>query len=69
MASGWVLLGLQAMLDDLCSFNSSESVIPRDVADGYRWRIETMYRDLLAQEVVDGLQPLEQEALEYLNQA
>ena len=54
-----------ADLTDKCS----GSGITQEVAKGYRWRIEMMYRDLLAKELVGGLCTQETGALAYLSQA
>lgn len=54
-----------ADLTDECS----GSGISLDIAEGYRWIIEMMYRDLLAKELVGGLSPEETGALTYLAQA
>lgn len=64
MAS-WRVQSLRALISDLGEGNG----ITHDVVDGYRWRIEMIYRDLLAQELLHGLQQLEREALDYLAQA
>ena len=54
-----------ADLTDECS----GSDISLDVAEGYRWRIEMMYQDLLAKELVGGPCTQETGALAYLAQA
>ena len=54
---------------DLQTPHCSGSGISLDVADGFRWRIETMYRDMLARELVSGLSQPENEALSDLAQA
>ena len=47
----------------------SGSGITQEVAEGYRWGMEMMYRDLLAKELVGGLCTQETGALLYLSQA
>ena len=54
-----------ADLTDECSVSS----ITLEVAEGYKWRIEMMYRDLLAKELVGELSNQESGALTYLAQA
>ena len=68
MSSSWILQGLRAIVADLTD-ECSGSDISLDVAEGYRWRIEMMYRDLLAKELVGGLCTQETGALAYLAQA
>ena len=66
MSDSWIMQNLRAIIADLsdeCKFTE----ITVDVAEGYRWRIEMMYRDLLAKEL--DLQGAEMEALGYLAQA
>lgn len=69
MGDSWIMQNLRAIVSDLsdeCTFTE----ITLDVAEGYRWRIELMYRDLLAKELINGdLQGAEMEALGYLAQA
>ena len=60
---------LRAIIADL-SDERTFTEITVDVAEGYRWRIEMMYRDLLAKEIINGdLQGAEMEALGCLAQA
>ena len=69
MSDSWILQNLRVIVTDLsdeCTFTE----IIFDVADGYRWRIELMYRDLLAKELINGdMIEGEVEALGYLAQA
>ena len=67
MANLWIVQSLQALISDLG--DGSDIFYTHEVADGYKWRIEMIYRDLLAQELVNSLQDSENEALEYLAEA
>ena len=68
MSTSWIVQSLRAIVADLTD-ECSGSGISLDVAEGYRWRIEMMYQDLLAKELVGGLCPVETGALTYLAQA
>lgn len=68
MATSWIVQGLRAVAADLQQSGDWNS-ISYEAADGYRWRIELMYRELLALELVSDLQDHEREALGYLAQA
>ena len=68
MASSWIVQGLWAIMADLTD-ECSGSGISLDAAKGYRWRIEMMYRDLLAKELIGELCTQETGALAYLVQA
>ena len=68
MSTSWIVQGLRAIVADLTD-ECSGSGITVEVAEGYRWRIEIMYRDLLAKELVNGLCPQETGALVYLAKA
>ena len=69
MSDSWIVQNLRAIVADL----SNECIVSEltiDVAEGYQWRIELMYRDLLVKELLNGdLQAAEKEALDYLAQA
>lgn len=66
MAQFWVVQSLRALVSDM---SVSTDEVTHEVIDGYKWRIEMIYRDLLAQELLHGLQDSEREALEYVSQA
>ena len=66
MSDSWIMQNLRAIVADL-SDECTITEITIDVAEGYKWRIEMMYR---ATELVNGdLQVTEMEALGYLSQA
>ena len=70
VSDSWIVQNLRAIIADL-SDESTFTEITYDVAEGYRWRIELMYRDLLAKELLYGgdLCGGDSEALGYLAQA
>ena len=52
MSDSWIVQNLRAIIADLsdeCTFTE----ITVDVAEGYRWRIEMIYRDFLAKEIME----------------
>ncbi len=65
MAGTWIVHSLRVLISDL---NASGELRP-DVADGFLWRIEMIYRELVAKEVMGVLEPTECAALEYVRQA
>ena len=69
MAESWIVQNLRAIITDLnddCTGNG----ITLDTAEGYKWRIELMYRDLLAKECLNGeINDAEGIALHYLAKA
>ena len=69
MGESWITQNLKAVIADLTD-ECTGSGITLDAAEGYRWRIELMYRDLLAKECLNGeLCDAEKSALEYLAKA
>lgn len=69
MGESWITQNLKAVIADLTD-ECSRSGITLDAAEGYKWRIELMYRDLLAKECLNGdLCDSERCALEYLAKA
>ena len=46
--TSWVLQNLRAIIADLAGESENISL------EGYKWRIELMYRDLLVEECLDG---------------
>ena len=65
-ASDWIVQSLTSILADFSDgYGDTNSL---DIADGYKWRIELMYTDLLAKEILYGLDDREG-ALGYLSQA
>ena len=69
MGESWITQNLKAVIADLTD-ECTGSGITLDAAEGYRWRIELMYRDLLAKECLNGeLCDAEKRALEYLAKA
>lgn len=67
MTSNWMVQSLRSILSD---FNNGHNTINSlDVADGYKWRIELIYRDLLAKQILYGLDDCEEEALAHLGLA
>ena len=66
--SSWLLESLRTLIDDLNTGNSGVTTL--EAADSYKRRIELMYSELLATEIVDGsLSQTETEALGYVAQA
>ena len=63
--SNWILQSLRALLSDL----DGSGNYTYEVVDGYKWRIEMIYRDLLATELISGLEGSENEVLGFLAQA
>ena len=61
----WISQNMRAVVDDL----STCTAVPYDVAEGYRWRIEMIYRDLLAKELLGELDESEHEAMECVAEA
>ena len=53
MCEPWVVQSLRAIVSDL-SDESLYDVMTFEAAEGYQWRIEMIYRDLLAKEIVHG---------------
>ena len=69
MCEPWVVQSLRAIVSDL-SDESLYDVMTFEAAEGYQWRIEMIYRDLLAKEIVHGsLGRSDKEALECLSEA
>ena len=64
----WFSQNLKAIGSDLEMYMDGRE-IPVDIAEGYRWRIEMMLRDLVAMETCGELDSCETEALNYLSQA
>ena len=67
MAGTWVIQSLRSLLSDL-TYTVNGGVDP-DIADGFLWRIEVIYRELAAMEVIGVLQAGERAALEDVTQA
>ena len=69
MSESWIVQNLLAIIADLSDESTLEN-ISLDAAEGYKWRIELIYRDLLAKEVVDGtLDDSDRHSLEFVAQA
>ena len=54
MAECWIVQNLRAIIADLNDDCTGGSGITLDTAEGYKWRIKLMYRDLLAKECLNG---------------
>ena len=52
MAQSWLVQSLQSVIADL-NDECAGSGIALDTTEGYRWRIELVYRDLLAKECLN----------------
>ena len=63
MASQWMVEQLRALVNDLAVYDDGQD-ITLEIADGYLWRMEWLYRELLAKEATEGLQQFEVEAME-----
>ena len=69
MGDSWITQNLQAVIADLTD-ECSGSGITVNAAEGYKWRVELMYRHLLAKECLNGGLPCgETTALDYLVKA
>ena len=68
MTRSWIRETLVSIVADLGSLGDSE-VVSLDQADVYQWRVELVYRELLAREVVGGLDNGEREALPIVAEA
>ena len=62
-----MIVRVAALVDDLNAMESCE--ITLDVIDGFRWRIEMIYRELLAKEVSGELQTFEEAILPFVSEA
>lgn len=68
MSSSWLLESLRTLIDDLSGGTCGETTL--EAADGYKRRIELIYREVLATEIVNGsLSDSEVETLGYVAQA
>ena len=66
MSDEWIVESLRSIVADLRESNGMSV----DETEGYKWRIELMYRELLAKEIVQGyLEDNEKDAVGYLAQA
>lgn len=61
------MVRVAALVDDLSAIESREMTL--DVIDGFRWRIEMVYRELLAKEVSGELQTFEEAILPIVSEA
>ena len=69
MGDSWIAQNLRAIIANLTD-ECSGSGISLDAAEGYKWRIELMYRDFLAKECLNGeLHSSERIVLGYLSEA
>ena len=64
-STGWISQNLRAVVDGL----SAGTTVPYDVAEGYRWRIEMIYHEFLAKELLGELDESEREAMECVAEA
>lgn len=67
MSRNWIKQTLQVVVADLDEEVSDSITLV--AAEDYKWRVEIIYRYLLAQELVGGLDNQEKEALDYVAQA
>lgn len=61
------MIRVAALVDDLNAIEVGE--MPLDVIDGFRWRIEMIYRELLAKEVSGELENFEEAILPFVSEA
>ena len=68
MAAGWLSEGLHALVNDLALYEDGREITV-EVADGYLWRMELFYRELLAKEAIEGLHQCEADAVQCISSA
>ena len=61
----WISQSIRAVASDL----GDGRQLSVDIAEGYKWRLERMLRELVAMDTCDELDDSESEALDYLSQA
>lgn len=61
----WIVQALRALVSDL----DGQRSVTLEEAEAYKWRIEMIYRDLLAKDTLDVLSAGETEALTFIGQA
>ena len=64
-STSWISQNLRAVVDDLFA----GTTVPYDIAEGYRLRIEIIYRELLAKELLGELDESEREAMKCVAEA
>ena len=64
-STGCILQNLRAVVDDLFA----GTTVPYNIAEGYRLRIEIIYRELLAKELLGELDESEREAMKCVAEA
>ena len=62
----WIRQSMREMISDFSVYDTEGRTMDLDVAEGYKWRLETLSREMLALETSGELDLHESTALEYL---